>query len=83
MTVLGLSQADSIVQIHKKIYTTLPIACFPQRSVSAFRSCLIFRVEVLTSLVERYSGARRFSDLYMIVAVSLLMISFIVGHFRL
>ena len=35
------------------------------------------------NLLERYSGARPFSDLYMIVAVSLLMISFIFGHFRL
>ena len=35
------------------------------------------------NLLERYSGARTFSDLYMIVAVSLLMKSLIVGHFRL
>ena len=34
------------------------------------------------NLLKRYSEARPFSDLYMIVAVSLLMISFIVGHFR-
>ena len=35
------------------------------------------------NLLERYSGARPFSDLYMIVTVSLLMISFILGHLRL
>ena len=35
------------------------------------------------NLLERYSGARPFCDLYMIVAVSFLMISFIVGYFRL
>ena len=36
----------------------------------------------MTNILERYFGARPFSNLYMAVAVSLQMISLIVSHFR-
>ena len=54
-----------------------------ERSVSVFLSSLTFRVEFLTNKLERYSGTRPFRDLYMLVAVSLLIISLIVGQFKL
>ena len=54
-----------------------------ERSVSVFLSSLTFRVEFLTNKLERYLGTRPFRDLYMLVAVSLLIISFIVGQFKL
>ena len=37
----------------------------------------------LTNNVERYSDTRPYRDLYMVVAVSLLITSFIGGHFDL
>ena len=43
----------------------------------------MFRYEFLTNNLERYSGARLFSDLCMVVAVSLVIISLIVGQFRM
>ena len=54
-----------------------------ERSVSVFLSSLTFRVEFLTNKLERYSDTRPFRDLYMLVAVSLLIISLIVGQFKL
>ena len=50
-------------------------------SVSVFLRALTFRVEFLTNKLERYSGTRPFRDLYMIVSVSLIIISLIVGQF--
>ena len=54
-----------------------------ERSVPVFLSSVTFRVEFLTNKLERYSGTRPFRDLYMLVAVSLLIISLIVGQFKL
>ena len=44
-----------------------------ERSVSVFLISLTFRVEFLTNKFKRYSGTRPFRDLYMVVAVSLLI----------
>ena len=54
-----------------------------ERSFSVFLRFLMFRVEFLTNRLERYSGTRPFSDLYIIMAVSLLIISLTVSHFKL
>ena len=54
-----------------------------ERSVSVFLSSLRFRVELLTNELQRYSGSRPFRDLYMVVAVLLLIISLKVGQFKL
>ena len=53
------------------------------REGACLQFSLTFRVEILTSKSERYSGTRPFSDLYMVVAVSLLIISLTVGQFKL
>ena len=42
-----------------------------ERSVSVFLSFLIYRVEFFLNRLERYSGTRPFSDLYIVVAISL------------
>ena len=54
-----------------------------ERSVSVFLSSLTFRVDLFSNKLERYSGTRPFSDLYTVVAVSPLMMSLTVGHFKL
>ena len=54
-----------------------------ERSVSVFLSFLTFRVNVFLNRLERYSGTRPFNDLYIVVAISLLIISSTVGQFKL
>ena len=54
-----------------------------ERSVSIFLSFLTFRVEFYSNRLERYSGTSPFNDLYLVVAVSLLIVSSIVGKPKL
>ena len=74
---------NGMYTIRSKKYCLLVFLKGNERSVSVFRSCLIFRVEFFTNFLERYSGARPFSNLYIVVAVLLLIILLIVGHLRL
>ena len=55
-----------------------PLCDFPRgnkRSVDLLRNFLIFRVEFLINNLERYSGARPFSKLHMVVAVSISLVT--------
>ena len=54
-----------------------------ERSVIVFLRFLMSRIEFLTNRLERYSGTRPISDLYIIVAVSPLVILLTVSHFKL
>ena len=54
-----------------------------ERSVSVFLSFLTFRVEFFSNRFERYSGTSPFNDLYIAVAVSLLIMSSIVYQLKL
>ena len=54
-----------------------------ERSVSVFLSSLSFRVDHFSNKLEKYSGTRPFSDLYIVIAVSPLMMSLTVGQFKL
>ena len=54
-----------------------------ERSVSVFLRFLTFRVEFFSNRFERYSGTNPFNDLYIAVAVSLLIMSSIVDQPKL
>ena len=51
-----------------------------RKSASVFLSLILVRAEFCTNSSDRYSGARRMIDLYIMVAVSLRIMSEIVGH---
>ena len=49
-------------------------------SASEFLGLTVVRTEFFTNSSDRYSGSRLFIDLYIMVAVSLRIMSQIVGH---
>ena len=53
-----------------------------RKSASVFLSLIVVTAEFCTNSSDRYSGARLFVDLYIMVAVSLRIMSEIVGHVR-
>ena len=51
-----------------------------RKSASVFLSLVVVRAEFCANCSDRYSGARLLADLYIMVAVSLRIMSEIVGH---